>query len=198
MIIETRNLIIRSLKPDDGSTFAEMAADGSLRDVGFDADCSDWMGEWIKEAIKLSDADNPRNEYIANAVCIKETKEVIGSVGCSFYYDLDEVGVTYFIGEKYRGNGYATECVKAYTDYFFEHYKINKIISTVREANVASWKTMEKCHYLLVDTRMYKDINDETEQLYRFYEKKKVQNSDFSKEGILNEDNCSKRKQRRL
>jgi len=178
MTIETSNLIIRALEPDDGATFAEMAVDGSLLDVGFDSDCNKWMDEWIKEAIKLSEEDNPRNEYIANTVCLKGTKDVIGSVGCSFYDDLDEVGVTYFIGKTYRGNGYATECIKAYTEYFFEHYKINKIISTVREANVASWKTMEKCQYSLVDTKMYKDINDEKEQLYRFYEKRRC-NSDF-------------------
>jgi len=169
MIIETNNLIIRSVNQDDGSVFAQMAEDGSLFDIGFDPDCKKWMGEWIKEAMALSNADNPRKEYIANTVCLKETNEVIGSVGCSYYDDLDEVGITYFIGAKYRRKGYAKECVRAYTEYFFEHFKISTIIATIREENTASWKTIEKCNYSLVNVKMYKDINDKTEQLYRFY-----------------------------
>lgn len=174
MILETRNLIIRSLNQSDGSEFARMAEDGSLLDVGFDSNCRNWMNEWVKEAIALSETDNPRKEYIANTVCLKETNEVIGAVGCSFYEDLDEVGITYFIGEKHRGNGYAVESVKAYTEYFFSHYPINRLIATMREANAASWKTVERCSFLLVEKKLYKDINDETEQLYRFYEIKQA------------------------
>lgn len=94
----------------------------------------------MKKAIALSEIDNPKKEYIACTVCLKKTNEIIGSVGCSFYKDLDEVGITYFIGEKYRGNGYAVESVKAYTDYFFSHYQIKKLIATIREENVASVK----------------------------------------------------------
>lgn len=170
MILETSKLIIRSLNKYDGQAFAEMAEDGSLLDVGFAADCAAWMDEWIDGAIILSENDNPRKEYIAYTVCLKETNEIIGSVGCSFYEDLDEVGITYFIGNKYRGNGYAAESVKAYTEYFFSHYQIKKLIATIREANVSSWKTVEKCSFSLVETKMYKDVNDDVEQLYRFYE----------------------------
>lgn len=170
MILETNNLIIRSLRKNDGKTFSEMAKDGSLLDVGFAADCADWIDEWIDGAILLSEIDDPRKEYIAYTVCLKETNEIIGSVGCSFYEDLNEVGITYFIGGKYRGNGYAAESVNAYTEYFVSHYKINKLIATIREANVSSWKTIEKCSFSLVETKMYKDINDKVEQLYRFYE----------------------------
>lgn len=148
-----------------------MAKDGSLRDVGFDADCEKWMDEWIDGAIALSERDDPRKEYIACTVCLKETNEIIGSVGCSFYEDLDEVGITYFIGGQYRGNGYAAESVNAYAEYFFSHYGINKLIATIREANVSSWKTIEKCFFTLVETKMYKDINDDVAQLYRFYER---------------------------
>lgn len=36
MWIETQRLIIRDLKSEDGTTFVEMASDGSLNDVGFD------------------------------------------------------------------------------------------------------------------------------------------------------------------
>lgn len=170
MLLETGNLYIRSLEPNDAQTFSRMAKDGSLLDVGFDADCEEWIDQWMKEAIALSEIDNPKKEYIARTVCLKKTNEIIGSVGCSFYKDLDEVGITYFIGEKYRGNGYAVESVKAYTDYFFSHYQIKKLIATIREENVASWKTIEKCHFLFIEKKMYKDISDDEAQLTRYYE----------------------------
>ena len=170
MLLETSNLYIRSLEPNDAQTFSRMAKGGSLLDVGFDADCEEWIDQWIREAIALSKMDHPKRDYIACTVLLKKTNEIIGSVGCSFYKDLDEVGITYFIGDKYRGSGYAVESVKAYTDYFFSHYQINKLIATIREENVASWKTIEKCKFHFVEKKMYKDINDDEAQLTRFYE----------------------------
>ncbi len=37
------------------------------------------------------------------------------------------------------------------------------------DANVPSWKTAEKAGFVLEEKRMYKDIDDSEEQLYRFY-----------------------------
>ncbi len=173
MRIETDNLLIRSIEHGDEKVFAEMAKDGSLYDIGFDEGCESWIGKWIEDAVSLSVNDDPKIEYIACTVCLKESKEIIGSVGCSYYEDLDEVGITYFVGQQYRGKGYAAESVAAYMKYFFDHYSIDKMIATIREANPASWKTVEKCEYRLVETKMYQDINDDEPQLYRFYEFRK-------------------------
>lgn len=46
MLIETQRLVIRDLQTEDEVPFAEMAADGSLNDIGFDEDCGSWMAEW--------------------------------------------------------------------------------------------------------------------------------------------------------
>ena len=132
MIIETERLLIRTLKPKDAIPFVEMASDGSLSDIGFDNDCSGWMAEWIIEAKKLTDVDNPTLEYLAYAIELKEKDTVIGSVGCSYYDDLQKTGITYFIGAKYRHNGYAVEAVKAYANYFIGHYDSFKLIATFR------------------------------------------------------------------
>lgn len=43
MLLETERLIIRNVEPDDGKSFAEMALDGSLNDIGFTKDCGEWM-----------------------------------------------------------------------------------------------------------------------------------------------------------
>ena len=63
MVIETDRLIIRDIVLSDGEVFTHMASDGSLNDIGFDKDCSSWMGDWIIEAQNLAREDNPRKMY---------------------------------------------------------------------------------------------------------------------------------------
>ena len=54
-------------------------------------------------------------DYLAYTIILKDGAAVVGSVGCSYYEDLRETGITYFVGAQYRNNGYAVEAVKAYT-----------------------------------------------------------------------------------
>lgn len=44
------------------------------------------------------------------------------------------------------------------------------MIATVRDKNTPSWKVIEKAGFILSEKRMYKDLNDSEETLYRFYE----------------------------
>ncbi len=53
--------------------------------------------------------------------------------------------------------------------YFCDNYSFDEIIATVREENVASWKTIDKTGFELVDKKLYQDINDEKPESYRFY-----------------------------
>ncbi len=171
IMAESKNLIIRLLESEDAKVFANMALDGSLQEVGFDKDCYEWMDNWIKETTELNKKNNPLKEYLAYTLEEKNTGEVIGSVGCSYYDDLDAVGICYFIGAKYRNKGYATEAGSLYLQYFFENYDLPEIIATIKDNNEASWKVAERIGFELVDKRSYKDINDEFEEVYRFYRK---------------------------
>ena len=85
MWLETNRLIIRSIQRGDEIIFSGMSQDGSLSQVGFDANCSEWINDWIEEALKLTNNDNPRENYIPCTVILKETEEVIGSVGSTYY-----------------------------------------------------------------------------------------------------------------
>ena len=170
MLLETQRLTIRDVKPEDEAPFVEMASDGSLQDIGFDKDCGRWLGKWIVEAKEFALRDTPDTDYLAYMVTLKEECKAVGSVGCSYYEDLGEIGITYFIGAQYRKHGYAAEAVKAYTEYFFKHYDVQKLIATVRAENAPSWKAVEKAGFKLTEKKLYKDMNDEKEELYHFYE----------------------------
>lgn len=175
MRIETQRLLIRDVAAEDGNLFVKMAADGSLNDCGLDRDCGSWMPEWIVEAKEFAARNNPGRDWLAYTITLKEENIVVGSIGCSYYEDLQETGITYFIGAKYRNKGYAAEAVKAYAEFFLQNYDIPKMIATVRAENIFSWKVAEKAGFMLAEKRMYKDINDEKEELYHFYEMKKHQ-----------------------
>ncbi len=170
MLIETQRLIIRNLKTADAISFVEMASDGSLHDIGFDKNCNNWMAEWIIEAEKFAIRNNPRMDYLAYTIALKDKNIAIGSVGCSYYEEFQETGITYFIGAQYRNNGYAVEAVKAYVKYFFEHYNIDKIIATIKATNISSQKVIEKAGFVLTEKKMYKDLNDTKKEIYHFYE----------------------------
>ncbi len=169
MYIETDRLIIRSIQHGDEKAYAEMAKDGSLAEIGFDEAFYDWAGGWIDEAAALSEKDDPRADYIPCTVILKSTGQVIGSVGCTYYKDTDKIGICYFVGADHRRNGYASEAVRAYVSYFFEHYDEGEITATIKSSNVHSWRTAEKCGFKLMKTEPYKDVNDGKEELYRFY-----------------------------
>ncbi|MDE7416584.1 MAG: GNAT family N-acetyltransferase [Lachnospiraceae bacterium] len=167
--METKRLLIRDVETEDEIHFVKMAADGSLNDCGFDRDCSIWIKEWITEAKSFAVRDYPDMDYLAYTITLKDEKTVVGSIGCSYYDDLHETGITYLIGAQYRNNGYAAEAVKAYVEFLFNHYSVKKLIATVRDENVPSWKVVEKAGFTLTEKRLYKDLNDAEEELYRFY-----------------------------
>jgi len=171
--IETERLIIRELELPDAEAFVEMASDGSMNDVGFDPNCGEWMKGWIIEAQELEKKDDPRMEYLAYVIVEKKTGKVIGTVGSSYYEDMKKVGITFGVSAAYRNLGYATEAARAYIDYYFKHYDETEIIATVRDENIPSWKVIEKAGFELTDIRTYQDINDEKEELTRFYQRKR-------------------------
>ena len=174
ILAESKDLIIRQLVTDDAKAFSDMAKDGSLEEVGFSKDCYQWMDNWIKETKKLNNDDNPLKDYLAYTLEEKQTGKVVGSVGCSYYDDFDTVGICYFISAEYRNKGYAAQAADAYVQYYFDNYDLPEIIATIKDSNVASWKVAEKTGFELSDTRMYKDINDECEEMYRFYRREKL------------------------
>ena len=171
MRFETERLIIRSLTREDEQTFIEMASDGSLTEIFGDcSQCDTWMGDWIRESMQLEVQNNPNCEYLAFVIEEKTGNQVVGSVGTSYYEDIQKIGITYFIGARFRGQGYAAEAVSGFVKCFFKHYDTDTLIARVRVRNKASCKTLERAGFVLYDTEMYQDMYEETPELSNFYE----------------------------
>lgn len=169
--IRTARLLIRELRPDDAPAFIDMASDGSLGDIFGDCrECHQWMGRWIEEARALCAADDPQKDYLAYAVETLGDYTVIGSVGSTYYEDVRQVGVTYFLGAAFRGRGYMAEALRAFAAYFLRTYPVGLLCAAVRADNAASWKTLEKAGFARTETKLYRDLYDEEEKWYHFYQ----------------------------
>jgi len=175
MRIETKRLTIRSLALTDELSFIEMASDGSLMEIFGDcSECHKWMGNWIQESIQLEKENDPNHEYLAFAIEEKSGGQTIGSIGTTYYEDMQRIGITYFIGANFRGHGYMAEAVQAFAEYFFQHYEADSLFATAGVRNKASCKTLEKAGFVVFDTRQYQDLFDEKEGLSNFYELKRA------------------------
>lgn len=170
MMLQTPRLLIRDVLPADAAVFAQMAADGSLHDIGFDEGCGGWIDGWVTEAHALALQDAPGASYLAYTVVRQCDGAVLGSAGCSYYEDLHEVGVTFFLGAAHRGCGYALEAVRVYTEYFFARYALPRMIATVQQDNAASRRVVERAGFRLLEVRPYRDLNDSAALSYCFYE----------------------------
>ncbi len=113
---------------------------------------------WVKEAISMYSKNNPYCDCLAYSIVNKKSNQVIGSVGCSAYQNIHEIGITYFIDKNHRNYGYATEAIIMFTKCFLNKYDVSKLIATVRTENTASCKTIEKAGYDLKETKSTKTL----------------------------------------
>ena len=95
------------------------------------------------------------------AIVLKTTNELIGYVGLG-KVRCDDVEIGYEIGEKFQGNGYATEAVKAATEWGFN--KLNevgaemKIVCKVEHENLPSCRVAENAGFSLTQKEKYLSV----------------------------------------
>lgn len=106
------------------------------------------------EAIKFFSERCDKGELpFVLAVELKENHELIGDAGINEAPGGIEIG--YAICESCQGYGYATETVKAFSDYAVQHFSVSELYGRVVRGNTASCRVLEKAGY--------KYINDEFE-----------------------------------
>lgn len=78
------------------------------------------------------------------AIVHKEEKYVIGaiSMGCNKKFDHGELA--YWIGRKYKNNGYCTEAAKGIVRYAFGEMNLNRVFARHLGKNPASGAVMKK------------------------------------------------------
>ena len=80
----------------------------------------------------------------AFAVTLRETRELIGTVGLHRKAENDSAEIGYWIGVPYWGKGYATEAAGAMLRYGFETFPLNRIFAMHFGRNAASGRVLQK------------------------------------------------------
>ena len=150
MLFETERLIVRKFKPEDAQPLYENHMDEEVR-KWFPNECYADLSE-AQDAIRFyaDCVDHGRLPFVLG-VELKGTGELIGDAGISEVEGkTGETEVGYCIGQKYRGNGYATELLRAISGFVASHFGIGVIWGRVVYGNEASVKVLKKSSYQFV------------------------------------------------
>lgn len=149
-VFETEHLKVRSFEAEDAER---------LYCIHRDEEVQKWIPnesyedpEEAGEAIRFFAGCVNRKEipYVL-AVELKETGELIGDTGINAVEGKpDEVEIGFLICRECRGNGYATELVKAMTAFAASAFRMKVLYGRVMKGNDLSARVLEKNGYHLV------------------------------------------------
>ena len=149
-IFETEHLGIRKFEIEDAQCLYENHLEAEVK-------------KWIpnESYANIEEAQGAINFYVncvnnkhlpyVLAVESRETGELIGDTGVNEVDgNPDEVEIGYGICKKHSGKGYATELLKAMTEFIVETFGINVLYGRVMHGNNASVRVLEKNGYKFV------------------------------------------------
>ena len=147
IFIETEHLLIRKFEAKDAEQLYKNHLDDKVRQW-FPNECYADLDE-AKGAIEFfaDCVEHDRLPFVLAAE-LKESGELIGDSGVSEVEGVpDEVEIGYQICDKYSGRGFATELLKAMTNFSFSHFDVSAIYGRVIHGNSASARVLEKGGY---------------------------------------------------
>lgn len=142
VILQTERLYAREFAKEDVPTVFAYA--GNIENTGF----LPWSPEPYEDVEKFverrlaSQIEQPRRVFDA-AICLKETDEMIGSMGLTLDEKLTQAELGYLFNMKYWHKGYAREAAKGFLGFGFLGLDLHRIYARCDAENTASYKVME-------------------------------------------------------
>ena len=152
--IETERLILRDLENSDAT---ELAEQGNEKEINYFV----W---YIPYPFREQDAkkliENRRKDYRKKrgiyelAIIHKESGKLMGLVSL---YNIDKENnrakIGYWLGNGYRGKGYASETIKKMIEFGFKELKLNKLSAKALASNEKSNKLLERLGFRMVGVK---------------------------------------------
>jgi RimJ/RimL family protein N-acetyltransferase len=156
-VLETERLRIRPFGASD-----LRACDALFRSLGYGPARREWL-EWAsRNAGELANQHQP--PYGDRALLLKETDELVGSVGMVPAFgpfgllpgfdvnpdspearrNIPEFGLYWALAPEHRGNGYATEAARALIDFAFRTLNLRRIVAMTEHENATSIAVMRR------------------------------------------------------
>ena len=146
-LFETDRLRIRKFEQEDAKRLYEYHLDEEVK-KWFPNECYEDMEEALGAIEFFSDCVTRKELPYVLAIELRETGELIGDTGINEAEDkTDEVEIGYVISSEQRGKGYATEVVKAMTEFIASAFRIRTLYGRVIKGNEASVRVLEKSGY---------------------------------------------------
>ncbi|MBA4407051.1 GNAT family N-acetyltransferase [bacterium] len=142
--LEGERLILRKIILDDAPDIFEYA---HMPEV---AEFLPWFPhQTIQDSIdfiKFAEEKFASDEWIILGIELKENRKLIGSIDIRGWNSVNNYAdIGYVISKNFWGKGIMTEALKAVIKYCFDELRLNRIEAHCEEANIGSWKVMEKC-----------------------------------------------------
>lgn len=145
MLLETDRLIISEFTPDMAQAVHENSLDEDNRRF-----VPDEVFETVEDAAEtigflMTCYDGNEGPFVYPVI----EKEGTNNLGYVQFVPMDDGNweIGYHIAEKYTGNGYATEAVRAFLPYMARKYSVTEIHGICLAENVASICVLKKCGF---------------------------------------------------
>lgn len=162
--LETERLILRKFKIED--------AENMYNNWASDPEVCKYLSwnyhkdvEETKEIVKMW-INNYENNFYQWVVELKETHEIIGSIGAVNVREKDlNVEIGYCYGKKYWNKGYGSEALKKIIEFFIKECGCHLVEAMYMSDNPASGKVMEKVGMTKETSLRDRIVNKETDKL---------------------------------
>lgn len=147
--MKTERLIIRAIEERDYDDICE---------YGCDEETGQFMIYWPKTNAQLKEfiySCRKKMElspiiWYEFVIQLQTNNKVIGNITLNIGDKRAEIG--WISNKLYWNKGYMSEAVKEVIRYGFENLKLDEIIATCTDKNIASYKVMEKCGMVKIKT----------------------------------------------
>jgi [ribosomal protein S5]-alanine N-acetyltransferase len=142
-VLETERLILRPFVDIDAPRLAKLAGDKAVSDttLRIPYPYNEVMAlAWIGTHQSVRD----KGLAIFYAIDLKESINLIGSIGIDVYHSHRRATIGYWIGREYWNMGYATEAASILLEYVFNVMNLHKVDSHYFVRNQASGRVLEK------------------------------------------------------
>jgi RimJ/RimL family protein N-acetyltransferase len=149
-VLETERLVLRAPRFEDAKQICTLANDRVLAE----------NTARIPHPYRLADAEafvaqSSRDEGETNFLVTRPDGTIVGACGLD-RRDAAAPEVGYWVGLAFRGNGYATEAVRAVIDWAFADGRHEALQAGARVTNPASRRVLEKCGFQWTGVGLYR------------------------------------------
>ena len=150
--LETERLVLRPFQISDADTVEKLAGDNQIASTTLNVPHPYPKGG-AKEWIATHEPKYLEGKGVVYAVTLKNSGELIGSIGLMSMVEHHQAELGYWVGVPYWNQGFCTEAGKAILEYGFETMGLNRIHACYLTRNPASGRVLGKIGMIHEGTR---------------------------------------------